>query len=157
MGHCSEKWFHKCYSQELMLNQTPFKGSSSGHLSASPVLLEGDTCFYRKKWTFVQRQPYISHCLGMRNTPLVYLCRPSTNQTSSCRQTDTIAKFKSQAKDTLKVVANVCLADAAECKAKANASTQALCTYCQQPQASSYILADALNVLATVTNKGIQT
>ena len=73
---------------------------------------------------------------------------------TSLHQIDTIVSLrKTQTKDMLKTLSLMSSQEANNCKERANAATQALKAYYQQPAASQYDLDEALNALVTLTKR----
>ena len=79
---------------------------------------------------------------------------PPPNLMTSIHQIETIVSLrKTQAKDMLKTLNLMSSDEAKNCKERADATTQALKAYYQQPAASQYNLDKALNALVTLTER----
>ena len=73
---------------------------------------------------------------------------------TNSQQIETIVSLrKTQTKDMLKTLSLMGSEEANNCKERADASTQALKAYYQQPAASQYNLDEALNALVTFTER----
>ena len=80
--------------------------------------------------------------------------QPPPNFMTSPHQIETIVSlYKTQIKDMLKTLSLMNSDEAKNCKERANATTQALKAYYQQPAASQYNLDEALNALVTLTER----
>ena len=73
---------------------------------------------------------------------------------TNSHQIETIMSLrKNQAKDILRTLRLISSEEAINCKERADASTQALRAYYQQPVASQYNLNEALDALVTLTDR----
>ena len=73
---------------------------------------------------------------------------------TSIHQIETIVSLQNtQAKDMLKTLSLMSSDEAKNCKERADATTQALKAYYQQPAATQYNLDEALNALVTLTER----
>ena len=80
--------------------------------------------------------------------------QPPPNLMTSTYQIETVVSLrKTQAKDMLKTLSLMSSDEAKNCKERADAVTQALKAYYQQPGASKYNLDEALNALVTLANR----
>ena len=80
--------------------------------------------------------------------------QPPPNLMTSHHQIETIVSLcKTQTKDMLKTLSLMSSDEAKNCKERADAATQALKAYYQQPAASQYNLDEALNALVTLTER----
>ena len=80
--------------------------------------------------------------------------QPPPNLITSIHQIETIVSLcKTQAKDMLKTLSLMSSDEAKNCKERADAMTQALKAYYQEPAASQYNLDEALNALVTLTER----
>ena len=80
--------------------------------------------------------------------------QPPPNLMTNMHQIETVVSVcKTQAKDMLKTLSLVSSEEADNCKERADAVTQAIKAYYQQPGASKYNLDEALNALLTLTER----
>ena len=90
----------------------------------------------------------------MRFIPLGPLHFSPPNLMTNPHQIETIVLLrKNQAKDILRTLSLMSSEEANNCKERADASTQALRAYYQQPMASQYNLNGALDALVTLTDR----
>ena len=76
------------------------------------------------------------------------------NLMTNMHQIETVVSLrKTQAKDMLKTLSLMSSEEANNCKERADAATQAIKAYYQQPGASNYNLDEALNALLTLTER----
>ena len=80
--------------------------------------------------------------------------QPPPNLMTNIHQIETVVSLhKAQAKDMLKTLSLMSSDEAKNCKERADAATQAIKAYYQQPGASKYNLDEALNALVTLTKR----
>ena len=90
--------------------------------------------------------------------PWTIAFQPPPNLMSNQKQADTIVALrKNQAKEMLNTLSQMSNYEADECENQADASTQALRTYYQQVGASQFNLNEALDALATLTDRSQKT
>ena len=80
--------------------------------------------------------------------------QPPPNLMTNMHQIETVVSLqKTQAKDMLKTLSLMSSEEADNCKERADATTQAIKAYYQQPGTSKYNLDEALNALLTLTER----
>ena len=94
------------------------------------------------------------HLVTVRSIWPGQLCSSPPNLMTNLQQIETIVSLrKTQTKDMLKTLSLMSSEEADNCKERADATTQALKAYYQQPAASQYNLDEALNALVTLTER----
>ena len=94
------------------------------------------------------------HLVTVRSIWPGQLCSSPPNLMTNLQQIETTVSFrKTQTKDMLKTLSLMSSEEADNCKERADATTQALKAYYQQPAASQYNLDEALNALVTLTER----